>query len=40
MLIGVAEVLSGLKKDTKGTVKSIFQPAEKAPQEKMMGLNE
>jgi amidohydrolase len=28
MLMGVAEVLSSLKKDLKGTVKFIFQPAE------------
>ncbi|KAA3436375.1 amidohydrolase [Rufibacter hautae] len=28
MLMGVAEVLSGVKKDLKGTVKFIFQPAE------------
>jgi amidohydrolase len=28
MLMGVAEVLSGMKKDLKGTVKFIFQPAE------------
>jgi|TARA_B110000438_G_scaffold303514_1_gene365344 amidohydrolase len=28
ILMGVAEVLSGLKKDLKGTVKFIFQPAE------------
>jgi amidohydrolase len=28
ILMGVAEVLSGMKKDIKGTVKFIFQPAE------------
>ncbi len=28
MLMGVAEILSGMKKDLKGTVKFIFQPAE------------
>ncbi|MDX5480179.1 MAG: amidohydrolase, partial [Hymenobacteraceae bacterium] len=28
MLLGAAEVLSGMKKDLKGTVKFIFQPAE------------
>jgi amidohydrolase len=28
MLMGVAEVLAGMKKDLKGTVKFIFQPAE------------
>lgn len=28
MLMGVAEVLSGMKKELKGTVKFIFQPAE------------
>jgi len=28
ILMGVAEVLSGMKKDLKGTVKFIFQPAE------------
>lgn len=28
MLMGVAEILSGMKKDIKGTVKFIFQPAE------------
>ncbi len=33
ILMGVAEVLSGMKKDLKGTVKFIFQPAEEgAPQ--------
>lgn len=26
--MGVAEILSGMKKDLKGTVKFIFQPAE------------
>ena len=28
MLMGVAEILAGMKKDLKGTVKFIFQPAE------------
>jgi amidohydrolase len=28
ILMGVAEILSGMKKDIKGTVKFIFQPAE------------
>lgn len=28
MLLGAAEILSGMKKDLKGTVKFIFQPAE------------
>ena len=28
MLMGVAEILTGMKKDLKGTVKFIFQPAE------------
>jgi len=28
ILMGVAEVLSSVKKDLKGTVKFIFQPAE------------
>lgn len=28
MLMGVAEILSGMKKDLKGTIKFIFQPAE------------
>ena len=32
-LMGVAEVLSGLKKDLKGTVKFIFQPAEEGAPE-------
>ncbi|MEO8413242.1 MAG: amidohydrolase, partial [Ginsengibacter sp.] len=31
MLLGVAEVLSSMKKDLKGTVKFIFQPAEEGP---------
>ncbi len=31
ILMGVAEVLSGMKKDLKGTVKFIFQPAEEGP---------
>ncbi len=33
ILMGVAEVLSGMKKDIKGTVKFIFQPAEEGPPE-------
>lgn len=32
ILMGVAEVLSGMKKDLKGTVKFIFQPAEEGVQ--------
>ncbi|MEY3678082.1 MAG: hypothetical protein RI924_223 [Bacteroidota bacterium] len=31
ILMGVAEVLAGMKKDLKGTVKFIFQPAEEGP---------
>lgn len=31
VLMGVAEVLAGMKKDLKGTVKFIFQPAEEGP---------
>ena len=31
MLIGTAQVLSGMKKDITGTVKFIFQPAEEGP---------
>ena len=31
MLMSVAEILSGMKKDLKGTVKFIFQPAEEGP---------
>lgn len=31
ILMGVAEILSGMKKDLKGTVKFIFQPAEEGP---------
>lgn len=31
ILMGVAEVLSSMKKDLKGTVKFIFQPAEEGP---------
>lgn len=31
MLMGVAEILSSMKKDLKGTVKFIFQPAEEGP---------
>ena len=33
MLMGVAEILSGMKKEIKGTVKFIFQPAEEGPPE-------
>lgn len=33
ILMSVAEVLSGMKKDLKGTVKFIFQPAEEGPPE-------
>ena len=40
ILMGFVEVLSGLKKDLKGTVKFIFQPAEEAPpREKRVELN-
>lgn len=31
ILMGVAEILASMKKDLKGTVKSIFQPAEEGP---------
>lgn len=31
ILLGTAEVLSGMKKDLKGTIKFIFQPAEEGP---------
>ncbi len=31
MLLGAAEILSSIKKDLKGTVKFIFQPAEEGP---------
>jgi amidohydrolase len=31
VLMGVAEILSGMKKDLSGTVKFIFQPAEEGP---------
>ena len=31
ILMGVAEILSGMKSDLKGTVKFIFQPAEEGP---------
>ncbi len=31
MLMGVAEVLAGMKQDIKGTIKFIFQPAEEGP---------
>ena len=33
MLMSVAEILAGMKKELKGTVKFIFQPAEEGPQE-------
>lgn len=33
ILMGVAELLAGMKKDLKGTVKFIFQPAEEGPPE-------
>ena len=33
MLMSVAEVLSGMKNDLKGTIKFIFQPAEEGPPE-------
>lgn len=33
IMMSVAEVLAGLKKDLKGTVKFIFQPAEEGPPE-------
>ncbi len=33
ILMSVAEILSGMKKDLKGTVKFIFQPAEEGPPE-------
>jgi amidohydrolase len=33
MLMSVAEILTGLKKDIKGTVKFIFQPSEEGPPE-------
>ena len=33
MLMSVAEILSGMKNDLKGTVKFIFQPAEEGPPE-------
>lgn len=33
MLMSVAEILSGMKKDIKGTIKFIFQPAEEGPPE-------
>ena len=33
ILMGVAEVLAGMKKDLNGTVKFIFQPAEEGPPE-------
>ena len=31
MLLGAAEILSSMKKDLKGTIKFIFQPAEEGP---------
>jgi amidohydrolase len=33
MLMSVAEILSGMKQDLKGTIKFIFQPAEEGPPE-------
>lgn len=33
MLMSVAEILAGIKKDLKGTVKFIFQPSEEGPPE-------
>ena len=33
MLMGVAEILAGLKSEMKGTIKFIFQPAEEGPPE-------
>src|SRR5258705_2110310 len=33
MLMSVAEILSGMKNEIKGTIKFIFQPAEKGPPE-------
>jgi amidohydrolase len=33
MLMSVAEILSGMKSDLKGTIKFIFQPAEEGPPE-------
>ena len=33
MLMAVAEIFAGLKKDLKGTIKFIFQPAEEGPPE-------
>lgn len=33
MLMGVAEILAGMKNDLKGTVKFIFQPSEEGPPE-------
>lgn len=40
ILMGVAEVLAGMKKDLKGTVKFIFQPAEEgAPEGEEGGAN-
>jgi amidohydrolase len=33
ILMGVAEILAGMKKELKGTVKFIFQPAEEGPPE-------
>jgi amidohydrolase len=33
ILMGVAEILSGMKKDLAGTIKFVFQPAEEGPPE-------
>lgn len=33
ILMGVAEILAGMKKELKGTVKFVFQPAEEGPPE-------
>ncbi|MEO5564495.1 MAG: amidohydrolase, partial [Chitinophagaceae bacterium] len=37
MLMSVAEILAGLKKDLKGTIKFIFQPSEEGPPENEEG---
>src|SRR5213078_3792176 len=37
MLMSVAEILTGMKNDLKGTVKFIFQPAEEGPPENEEG---
>jgi amidohydrolase len=34
ILLGTAEVLASLKKELKGTVKFIFQPRRRCPEEK------